>query len=117
MSAEETVVDCASPRFRPAAFFVRMWLLKALALLNFPVAVFRNRFAAPRWVFSFGMADSFRGPTAPRADRSTFRGARRRGSGLAALLVHAHRREDLVQAVAEHLRARLGHGLSGEVLQ
>src|SRR4030095_7968663 len=54
-SAAETVVECARPRLRPGAFLVRMWLLKALALLNFPEAVFLKRFAAPRWVLSLGM--------------------------------------------------------------
>src|ERR1700686_945752 len=56
MSARDTVVDFASPRFRPGLFFVRMWLLKAFALLNLPEAVFLNRFAAPRCVFSFGIS-------------------------------------------------------------
>src|SRR5262245_66247105 len=58
MSAGDTTVDWARSRLRPAPFLVRMWLLKALARLNFPEAVFLNRLAAPRWVFSFGMGPS-----------------------------------------------------------
>jgi hypothetical protein len=32
--------------------------MKARFILNLPVAVFRNRLAAPRFVFSFGMISS-----------------------------------------------------------
>jgi hypothetical protein len=35
-----------------------MWRLKALLRMNFPVAVFLNRLAAPRCDFSFGMVVS-----------------------------------------------------------
>src|SRR5687767_256756 len=74
-----------------------MWLLLALARLNFPVAVFRKRFAAPRCVLIFGISYSVR------------------ESGLGGLLVHLHGRENLVETVAEHLRARLRDGFSREV--
>ena len=43
------------PRFRLRDLLVRMWRLNALLRMNLPVAVFLNRFAAPRCVFSFGM--------------------------------------------------------------
>src|SRR5262249_12219252 len=54
-SAFETVVGMSRPRFRLVVFLVRMWLLKALERLIFPVAVFLNLLAAPRWVLSLGM--------------------------------------------------------------
>ena len=49
-------------RFRLEVFFVRMWLLKALARFTFPVPVIEKRFFAPRWLFIFGItrARSFR---------------------------------------------------------
>jgi hypothetical protein len=40
---------------RLVSFEVRIWRLKALALLILPVAGFFHRFAAPLWVFSFGI--------------------------------------------------------------
>jgi hypothetical protein len=48
MSAEDNVFAFRSRRFLFGDFLVNMWLLKAEALLNLPLAVFLNRFAAPR---------------------------------------------------------------------
>jgi hypothetical protein len=49
-------------RLRLRVLLVRMWRLNALLRINFPVAVFLNRFAAPRCVFNFGMSQrSFAG--------------------------------------------------------
>src|SRR6184192_4116573 len=42
-------------RLRLRSLLVRMCALNALPRLNLPVAVFLNRLAAPRWLFSFGM--------------------------------------------------------------
>jgi len=42
-------------RFRFEVFFVRIWLLNALFRLTLPEPVTENRFAAPLWVFIFGM--------------------------------------------------------------
>ena len=42
------------PRFRLADFFVRICRANALLAFIFPVPVFLNRFAAPRFVFNFG---------------------------------------------------------------
>lgn len=39
-------------------FFVKIWLLYALFLFNFPVPVFLNLFAAALHVFIFGMVIS-----------------------------------------------------------
>ena len=43
-----------NPLFRLADFFVRICRANALLALIFPVPVFLNRFAAPRFVFNFG---------------------------------------------------------------
>ena len=45
-------------RFRFGCFFVRMWLLNALYRFTLPEPVILNRFAAPLWVFIFGMTRS-----------------------------------------------------------
>src|SRR4029450_8499995 len=42
-------------RLRLRVLLVRMWRLNALLRRNFPVAVFLNRFAAPRGGFNFGI--------------------------------------------------------------
>jgi hypothetical protein len=42
-------------RFRFLFFFVSMWDLLARILTSFPFPVVRNRFAAPRFDFIFGM--------------------------------------------------------------
>src|SRR5262252_6895971 len=42
-------------RFRLRSLLVRMCALNALPRLNFPVAVFLKRLAAPRWLFNLGM--------------------------------------------------------------
>jgi hypothetical protein len=52
-SALETSVDFRSRRFRCRVFLVAMCFAKAWLRFSFPVAVLRNLFAAPRWVFSF----------------------------------------------------------------
>src|SRR5437867_12760914 len=61
------------PRFRLRDLLVRMWRLNALLRMNLPVAVFLNRFAAPRCVFSFGMMSFFKlrsvGPLEPSRPR------------------------------------------------
>ena|GEM_PF-6393970 len=46
-------------RFRLEDFLVKICLAKALLAFIFPVAVFLNRFAAPRFVFNFGTLSSF----------------------------------------------------------
>ena len=45
-------------RFRPLDFLMSMWFPVALRCRTFPVLVTRNRLAAPRWVFIFGMPGS-----------------------------------------------------------
>lgn len=45
-------------RLRLGDFLVRMWARLALRNLTFPLAVSLKRFAAPRWLFFFGMAFS-----------------------------------------------------------
>src|SRR5262249_43380823 len=42
-------------RFRSADFFSRMWLELARLPRSLPLAVLRNRFLAPEWVFIFGI--------------------------------------------------------------
>src|SRR6187401_1276256 len=54
-----------SLRFRLRSLLVRMCALNALPRLNFPVAVFLKRLAAPRWLFSFGMIPTFLLPFRP----------------------------------------------------
>jgi len=51
----EKVVGRRRFRFRFDVFLVRIWLLNALFRFTFPVPVTENRFAAPLWVFIFGM--------------------------------------------------------------
>ena len=46
-------------RFRPLDFLISMWFPVALRCRTFPVLVTRNRLAAPRWVFIFGMQVPF----------------------------------------------------------
>jgi len=53
--AESATALWRSRRVLLVGFLVRMWLLKALALTNLPVPVFLKRFAAPRFVFIFGI--------------------------------------------------------------
>ena len=43
------------PRFRFVDFLVRMWLWFDRPTLIFPLAVLLKRFAAPRWLFIFGI--------------------------------------------------------------
>jgi hypothetical protein len=45
-------------RFRAGDFFSRMWLEYARLPRSLPLAVLRNRFLEPEWVFIFGI-----GPT------------------------------------------------------
>jgi hypothetical protein len=54
--AESTTPDFLMLRFLLVVFFVRMWLPKALLLRIFPDPVFLKRFAAPRFVLSFGIS-------------------------------------------------------------
>src|SRR6266852_2736295 len=54
--AFETSVSPARAAFRPGRFLVRMCEWKAWLRCSFPVPLFLNRLAAPRWVFSFGIA-------------------------------------------------------------
>ena len=49
-----TKVEALRFLFLFVLFFVKIWLPKAFLLLTFPVDVFRNRFAAPLFVFIFG---------------------------------------------------------------
>jgi hypothetical protein len=49
------MADFRSCRFRFVVFGVMIWLVLALLLLIFPVPVTEKRFAAPRWVFIFGI--------------------------------------------------------------
>jgi hypothetical protein len=46
---------CRKDRFRFVVFFVKIWLPNDFEKVNFPEAVFLNRFAAARLVFIFGM--------------------------------------------------------------
>jgi hypothetical protein len=54
--AESTIPDFLMLRFLLVVFLVRMWFPKALLLTIFPDPVFLKRFAAPRFVFIFGMS-------------------------------------------------------------
>ena len=59
--------------FRLVVLVVKMWLVKALFLRIFPVPVFLNLLAAPRFVFIFGIAystDSLLGTVASVLDSS-----------------------------------------------
>ena len=51
VSAFETRVDPRSLRFRPFAFFVRMWRFIERLRFTLPVAVSLNRATAARFVF------------------------------------------------------------------
>ena len=62
MSAGLTSVDERKRRFLFVDFLVRMWLLYARILLIFPLPVLRRRFAAPRFVFIFGISVELLGP-------------------------------------------------------
>src|SRR5688572_22215333 len=50
-----TSTSPASLDLRPGDFLVRMCEWKAWLRCSLPVPVFLNRFAAPRWVFIFGI--------------------------------------------------------------
>src|ERR1017187_5730748 len=54
-SALSTITSLSSWRLRLVAFEVRMWRFIEWPRLIFPVAVFLKRFAAPLWVFIFGI--------------------------------------------------------------
>jgi len=58
---------------------VRMCRLKAALRRNLPEAVFLNRFAAPRWVFIFGMTLTL--VAGRRKPCSLGHGLRARGAG------------------------------------
>ena len=47
-----------SPRLRLVLFLVRIWLLYAWPLFTFPLLVRENLFAAPLWVFIFGIVNT-----------------------------------------------------------
>ena len=64
-SAAETISLWRRPRFLLVDFLVRIWLEYALLRFNFPEPVFLKRFAAPLFVFIFGMVDSFAPYTVP----------------------------------------------------
>jgi hypothetical protein len=51
------IAEEAGWRFAFLVLLVRMWRLNALARVNFPVAVFLKRFAAPLFVFIFGIVE------------------------------------------------------------
>lgn len=55
LSASEIRPDLRRFRLRLVDFLVSIWLLYALLRLIFPVPVALNRFAAPLFVFTFGM--------------------------------------------------------------
>src|SRR5687767_13029074 len=57
-SASSTTCDPRIWRLLLVVLLVRMWRLNAFPLMNFPVAVFLKRFAAPRWLFNFGIVFS-----------------------------------------------------------
>src|ERR1039458_4267142 len=54
-SALSTIVSLSSWRLRLVALEVRMWRFMEWPRLILPVAVFLKRFAAPLWVFIFGI--------------------------------------------------------------
>ncbi len=58
-SALSTNFGLLKTLFRLEAFLVKMWRAKARFTLIFPVPVFRNRFAAPRFVLILGTPSSF----------------------------------------------------------
>jgi hypothetical protein len=58
MSFADTSVPWRRRRLRLRDFLAKMWLLYARRRLNFPLAVFRNRFAAARCVFIFVIGTS-----------------------------------------------------------
>src|SRR5687768_4973174 len=57
-SALSTTCDPRIWRLLLVVLLVRMWRLNAFDLMNFPVAVFLKRLAAPRWLFNFGIVFS-----------------------------------------------------------
>src|SRR5436190_7211116 len=91
----ETIVVPFNLRLRLRSLLVRMCALNAFPRLNFPVAVFLKRLAAPRWLFSLGIF-------------SLCFGFRRRF--LPARLL----RQDRVHLVAFLARRRLGHRHVGQ---
>jgi hypothetical protein len=54
-SALSTIPSLSSWRLRLVALEVKMWRFMEWPRLIFPVAVFLKRFAAPLWVFIFGI--------------------------------------------------------------
>ena len=67
ISAGLTSVAERRRRFLFVDFLVRIWLLYARILLIFPLPVLRNRLAAPRLVFIFGISVIFLWPVGPLA--------------------------------------------------
>jgi len=55
VSPGDIVLDFLKFLFRFVVLLLRMWLVKAEDRLIFPVPVFLNRLAAPRFVFILGM--------------------------------------------------------------
>src|ERR1022692_1254610 len=55
LSSLSTIVSLSSWRLRLVALEVRMWRFMEWPRLILPVAVFLKRFAAPLWVFIFGI--------------------------------------------------------------
>src|ERR1035437_5069885 len=71
-SALSTKVSVSSWRLRLVALEVRMWRFIEWPRLILPVAVFLKRFAAPLWVFIFGITSFYyniNAPTPPAAHR------------------------------------------------
>src|SRR5262249_42747705 len=81
-SLSSTCIGRASWRFRFADFLVRMWRTWEWPDLNPPLPFARKRFAAPRFVFSFGMTLSFMlaRSSVPRAGQAVPRRRRERRS-------------------------------------
>src|ERR1043166_3791434 len=59
ISAVLTVTSPVRPRFCLVVFLVRIWFLKAWALLILPLGVTLKRLAAARLVFIFGISVSY----------------------------------------------------------
>src|SRR5262245_63467354 len=114
-STSATVVVPRSPRFRLVVLLLRMCCLNALPLRNFPPLVRLKRFAAPRWVFNFGMvAPSL---LRPCKDRPTFfLGARGRRHRLRPAAALGTPRQNRVHLVAFHPGQRLGDGYLRQLL-
>src|SRR5262245_23061155 len=109
-STSATVVVPRSPRFRFVVLLLRMCCLNALPLRNFPPLVRLKRFAAPRWVFNFGIVAPYHGDPERVAVQMSPLGSRWRCRWLRPAAALGTPRQNRVHLVAFHPRQRLGDG-------